>query len=464
MDAQYKAVIALLLLFHVLYPATVAEVVGRYIEPQESYSIEKISVGGKDYWIVKVNNEETFIVDYNSNIIWEKESLRNVLTSYSREKADFENKRKYIQSSISIFNESQYPERRDCERITGVDKMECLDKESCIKACYAVPLCAMQIRDKLIDSILDWNNQRKAVDEKIIDAKNKVSTLETKQDFDNAKTAIRSMIDEMRKLEGMDIYNVDRYCGNMSIDYNTAEKAEEYAQEIASMFGSERIVIARADSIYSKAIGRKEYIETRDETYAKIYANLSTRYDEVEKMYSNAMFTDNETEGLLIGLENCTAIMRGLKSEGKYKVAIDTGSECLNELAGIKTRLQTYIAQYDIMESKGKNVLAMIEKAKPKVYNTSYENDLVDLEREIKLILKEKVQRSKINEYSKRVSEIESEVNTIVARAVLEEETNASGTGQNAEVVGKKEGVMTYICSIINAIESFLGISLGVCS
>lgn|GEM_PF-3828717 len=438
---------------------TVAQVAGSYVEPQETSSMEKITVGGSNYWIIRINGEETFIINQKAEIVKDKAVIEELLINYMKENVNLEQKKTQILGYIEAFNESQYPLREECERTTGVDKMPCDDKESCLKACYAVPLCAMQVRDDLVEAIREWNALRNDVDAAIVNAKQKAGDLNTQQDYEEMSGLIQEMRTAMEEMDAHKIYTIP-YCKRMAVDYDSADAAKINADEIATALGGVGAIITRADGIYAKTNERLTYWENRVEMYKQAYSNVVMKYNEVKSLYDKAGFVDGGIEGSLNEAANYSVIMKSLKDEGKYKIAIQQGGAYNATLSNLKISVQTTSAQYDNMKHRAETVLESIGKAKETLNSTAYMANLTLLEDEVNGVLSRKVNKSEINSLSSRMDEIDTEVKVMIANAILEEKSDNGTSG-----VGGTSAT-SIICQILDAIKSALGFSvdfLGIC-
>ncbi len=480
----YFLFIITLLAFSALAHSTPAQVAKSYTEPDEQFRLEKITADGNNYWIVVIDGSKELLIDSSDNLVDDKGEIERIFTTNLIEESEVSVKTDAIRDGIDAFNASQYPNRTDCERITGVDKKECYDKESCIKACYAVPLCAMQIRDDLIDSILEWNTLRAEVDSAIQNAKNKADALngEDADKYRDVKNAIQNMIDKMEEFENANLYSI-AYCAPMEIDYDAAEDAAANADSVWMVLGSYDDVVAEANELHKNMNERVEYFSNRAEMYQNVYSQVLNLYNEVSNEYEKQRFTEDEIDEMLSDASNYTSIMKQLKSSGRYREAIDAGNEYVQELNAMKNRIKVYSVQYEVLKNKADDALERIEKAKLKVKSRSSKHKLDGLKAEINRMINFKIDAKNISSYSERIDEINDEVKTIVANAVLEEEEESQDAMEDAEQTVKEEVevdsgeekeelkisdvVLKSLCNALHSIGEVLGVDvagmLGVC-
>ncbi|MEM3364289.1 MAG: hypothetical protein QXS93_02145 [Candidatus Micrarchaeia archaeon] len=460
------AIIAVMV-FAVGFAASPAQVAGEYIEPQEKYELNKLSAWGKDYWIITVDGVEMMMIGDDSKVMMDTDSIAAVLVQNIWETSGVDEKTARIRELIRAFNESEYPERVVCERITGVDAMPCYDKESCIKACYRVPLCAMQIRDDLIYSIMSWNIQRKAVDNSILAASEKAKNPKTEEDYRELCRLIQNMSDTMKIMDDNKLYDYP-YCEEMHPTYDNANEAKGLCEDIVTTLATVPQARERAAKIKVQTDTRIKYLETREKTYLEEYGAVYDLYNSIKSMYSKADWKDNATEASIKSAENYTTEISQLKNDGKYKLAIKLAGQYKSILTNLKAEVQMTNAQYELMKSKAKADLDAIVNARKKLNGTKYDKNLTNYSNEIKEVLGRKVNKSEITELTKRMDEIDASVKMMVAEAVLNNEIVEEDKGKNVlpdipinttmgEKVGGSDGVL---CGIIRYLNSLLGFSI----
>ena len=462
MNARFLIAVIILLLPMLSFSTTVAQVASAYVEPQETYEMSKITVGGDDYWIITIDGVETFVIGDDTQIIQSKEQIANILIQNMKDTSGIDAKRKQIGELVNKFNESQYPERTACERITGVDALPCYDKETCMKACYRVPLCAMQIRDALVLAIRDWNSARQEVDKRLVAVKQKMQKLESENDYRELSLLLQNMSNAMEVMDANELYDYP-YCEEMHPDYNSVKQAIELSNNNAAALSTISSINTRAEGIYNKMNERMNYWNTREKTYKEKYGQVIDKYEEIKKMYSSAGWKDNATESAISGAANYSEELREYSAKGEYKIAIKKADEYLVALAKLKSDLQTTDARYVVLKNKAGETLKNIENAKMKLNGTKYYENLTAYEKEVKDVLSAKVLKNEIGNLVNRMDEIDASVKNSVAEAVLNGESGNT-TGTPGIQVGGGGG--NPLCGIINAISSVLGFSvdfMGLC-
>lgn len=413
-------IMLLALLAQCVNATTVAQAAQSFIEPSESYALNEFSAGGHKYWVMKIGNVETFVLNERAETLNTQKEIEDVLVLNMRETAKVSDKQKEIIEMLRKVNQSEYPQRAECERYTGVDKMPCYDKESCIKACYAVPLCAMQIRDDLVYAILEWNTARQELDKQMIEAFLLYeSGLDTPQEYSQMKNELEDIDDALHTLDESRIYKIP-YCKNMSIDYGALGIAIDDAEAISQALASEAAVRERARRIYNNGVDRLKYLETREATYRVVIGDVVDGYGKAESLYKGAMYVDSEIEAKIEEAKNSSLEVKALAEEGNYKRAIDKGKLLNASLDKLLFSIKAYNAQYSQLKSKWDAVVSQIGLAEEKIdMGSEYGGRLRSLKSEAEQMLKGKIRREDMGNYSGRLDEIEVEVKAIVADAVL---------------------------------------------
>ncbi|MEM0437767.1 MAG: hypothetical protein QXU54_00525, partial [Candidatus Micrarchaeia archaeon] len=408
------------LLVQCVNATTVAQAAQSFAEPAETYTLSEFSAGGHKYWVMKIGSVETFVFNERAETLNTQKEIEDVLILNLYESSQVSEKNREIIEMLRRVNQSEYPARTECERTTGVDKMPCYDKESCIKACYAVPLCAMQIRDDLVYAILEWNTARQELDKQMIEAFILYeSGLDTSQEYAEMEDELEDIDDALHKLEDSRIYDIP-YCKNMSIDYGALDIAIDDAEALSQALASESAVRERAKRIYNNGQARLKYLETREATYRAVVGDVVDGYAKAESLYNNAMYVDDEINVKIAEIKNSSFEIKKLAEEGNYRQAIDKGKLLNASIDKLLFSIKAYSVQYDQLRSKRDQVLSQITQAEQKIdMGSEYGGRLKGLKSEVEQMLNGKIKREDMGNYSARLGEIEVEVKAVVADAVL---------------------------------------------
>ncbi len=163
-----KAVFALIALALVLLPhgASVAEAfMETRAEADSEVSYYRLA-GSGEYVIASLNGAEAFLV---SNVTGEQVTDLAVVESMLREdvygRARFANRSAEIGLIIEEFNRSRGVGERQCRQYTGTGSFPCIDRESCIVACFSVPVCSALVNaDGFWGAIFNWSSKTGRID------------------------------------------------------------------------------------------------------------------------------------------------------------------------------------------------------------------------------------------------------------------------------------------------------------
>lgn len=163
-----KAVFALIALALVLLPhgASIAEAfMGANSEADSEVSYYRLA-GSGEYVIASLGGAEAFLV---SNVTGEQVTDLAVVESMLREdvygRARFANRSAELGLVIAEFNRSRGAGEQKCRQYTGTGSFPCIDRESCIVACFSVPVCSALVNaDGFWGAIFNWSSKTGRID------------------------------------------------------------------------------------------------------------------------------------------------------------------------------------------------------------------------------------------------------------------------------------------------------------
>lgn len=415
-----KKVLLILSLFcFVLFSQTVAQVANQYIEPSENYVLTKITSGGNDYWIINVNGRDELLIDSTPKLIQNKNEITNILITKFEEESMIEYKREQIHSFISQFQESQDPQRNTCEQYTGVDRMPCYDKESCLKSCYSVPICSMIRSEPFIFTILDWNIVREKVDEsfsKVYDDLEKANTI---SGYSRLRSSINILKSDMEEMEENGLYTVYGFCGEMDLSYSSLNSATTTILEIEDSLSSEPTVRNKANELYTFTNERVNFLNERNRLYTEIHVKVLDLFKENEDNYRNSKVYDEDVEISLAVASTYIDDMLESKNEGNYKIAIQKGNTYYSTLSQLKVDINSLVVRRREIDHEANKVIETFEKSIPILYRTKYQNNLTLIRRDVDRILGMRILSSELTNTKAKMIEYDEQIKDMVSDCVL---------------------------------------------
>jgi hypothetical protein len=414
-----KVILILSLLCFVLFSQTVAQVANLYVEPSENYILTKITSGGNDYWIINIQGNDELLIDSTPALLTEKTKITNVLITRFEEESMIDYRREQVRDFISQFEESQYPHRRTCEQYTGVDKMPCYDRDSCLKACFAVPICSMIKSEPFIYTILDWNTAKNKVDNSFSNVYEDLENAKTISDYSKLRNSITSLENDMDEMEKNGLYSVYGFCKDMDISYDSLDYAKSIILDIEEALGSESLVKQKANSIHAFTTERTTFIRERPALYTEIHVKVLDLFKENEDNYRNSKVYDEKIEVSLALASTYVDDMLESKNEGNYKIAIDKGNTYHSILSSLKTDINAFVVRRREVDYEANKALETYEKSLPILKNTKYDSNITSIKNEIERVKGIRIVSNQLNYYKGRMIEFDEQIKEMVSDCVL---------------------------------------------
>jgi len=479
-----KKVLFILSLFcFVLFSQTVAQVAVQYIEPAETYILTEISAGGNKYWIVNIAGQDELLIDSTPKLIQDKTEITNVFVTRFEEESMIQYRREQVNDFLLQFNESQYPNRKTCEQYTGVDKMPCYDRDSCLKACYAVPICSMIKSEPFIYTILDWNTAKDEVDESLNEVLIDLENAKTITDYSNLRKSINSLEDDMEEVEENGLYSVYGFCKDMDISYVSLDSAKSIILDIESSLSSESSIRQKANSIYDATTERVNFIKNRPALYTEIHVKVLDLFNECETLYKNSKVYDEPIEIKIATASVYVDDMLASKNQGNYKIAIEKGNSYYSTLSKLKIDINTLVVKRKEVDYEANKALETYEKGLPVLKDTKYDSNLTSIKNEIERVKGIRIVSNELTYYKGRMIEFDENIKDMVSDCALngcekivevEEEDKLNETEnedlnetedeivEEEEIIEEeKEVVLSPIDSFINTVTSIINNIIG---
>lgn len=206
--------------FIIASPADVNLFVYSYLLDNETFTKTPFNLSDGEYYIVNIP-EPSFIVsasDGKVRMLTEKQEIQNALVGYyatlgiTQEDLKVEQEYKNeLLKLVDLYNATREKEY-ECRAYIGIDRFECVDYETCWRACYT-PVCQqMKIGAgrKFLDLIWDFSNLTNSIDSNLSAFKQKLSSLSqltSLDELDELLKLIRNMKNNSVAINNNEIFN-----------------------------------------------------------------------------------------------------------------------------------------------------------------------------------------------------------------------------------------------------------------
>ncbi|MEM3555973.1 MAG: hypothetical protein QXF56_04615 [Candidatus Micrarchaeia archaeon] len=268
--------LAFLLLFSIYVKAGVGDVnlfVYDYLNENETFTKTPFNLTDGEYYIINITGEPCFLVsiphDGEVRMLTEREEIKNALLGYYETlgitsedlKIDETYKNQLIQlvESYNSTRDNEY----ECRTYIGIDRFECVDYDTCWRACYT-PVC-QQVKigagKKFLDLIWDFSNLTFSIDSNISAFEEKLSSLsqlKNLSEVDELVQLIRNMKNKSIAVNNNEIFNPMAMGFCHVVDYNLTHLTQA---EILLLTKRERVaplltVEETADELYKSTLER----------------------------------------------------------------------------------------------------------------------------------------------------------------------------------------------------------------
>lgn len=439
-----KALLLFSFMLTILFSQTVAQIALEYVEPSETYILTKITSGGNNYWIVNIEGEDTLIIDSTPSLITSESQISDILITKFKEESMINYKKEQTRDFILQFNQSQYPDRKTCEQYTGVNKMPCFDKESCLKACFAVPICSMVKSEPFILTILDWNNKKITMDEELSNVLSKLENADSSSEYAGVRNSIKSLKTKMEDLESNGLYDVYGFCKDMNISYISLTSANNLILEIENSLINENTIQNKANNIYKLTTERVNFVQERSDLYNEAYMKIYNAFKECEDNYKKSNVYDSDVELKLATASTYTNDMMEIKNEGNYRIAINKSNEYYSKLLSLKTTINNLSIQRKEVNIEANKTIELLKKSYPTLKNTKYYSNFTFIREEVEKVLVMRIVSSDLLNTKEKMVEYNEQVKEMVSDCVLngcdiieeeiENETNETNETNEPEI------------------------------
>lgn len=156
--------------------AELQETVYPYLKTGETYKDKTVRCENQKYELILINDKETFVLEKRGDryyFVEDKETIYDVLNwyyvNYQKITPEIQFENLYdVKEDIEHFFEDRKGREDECEQYTGIDRLPCYDRDTCLVACRTVYICdtySFGIGMDFIDLILDFKQNIDSLDE-----------------------------------------------------------------------------------------------------------------------------------------------------------------------------------------------------------------------------------------------------------------------------------------------------------
>ena len=193
-----------------------------YLAENESFTTTYFDLPNESYCIVRINNEESFILRIPPNetirMLATKDEIKQAFLTYysiygvTKEKLDLNvSHADELLSLIGSYNKTREKEF-ECKSYLGIDKLACIDFETCLKAC-STPICR-DLRtaggERFITSLWALSNQSSRIDSDLLALASKLGSnpkLDTPGSVDELTKLLDDLMDSSAEVKANDLFN-----------------------------------------------------------------------------------------------------------------------------------------------------------------------------------------------------------------------------------------------------------------
>ncbi|MEM3400073.1 MAG: hypothetical protein QXP42_04550 [Candidatus Micrarchaeia archaeon] len=436
MEKPLKSALALFLLlfFQCLHAQTVEERVGKKIGQyllNESFSVQPLSVGGIDYYLVCVDGTDTFLLKALPNtdlfIVDSDREIAFVLRAHYRKY--YEKSVAELRDYILLFNRSREPKESACKRDLGIDLYPCYDRDSCLKACYT-PVCqGARTELAFLDAMRDFYRDAREIDTAVDEMNNGLYAY-AGSDYEQGKlpafglfgrieTAISNLDKNKIFLSVIDMGYM--FCNPIPFNTTALETAKNKLIEIANHQPTVGSADSKASEIVLNTRRRIEAYEKRIQEYnlrlALLKSNVSADFESVREVveFSEQRMHSPELTALL---ENLNESKGSIIANDNLTHAELLASDFAKEASRVNSTALYLLSVYDTLIIRSNSLTSRLIDAKTKFQYTYSIREIKKLEerkRAVDQILSSPVNVWEIQKIRNELNEIEESLNKIEA-------------------------------------------------
>ncbi|PIN83205.1 hypothetical protein COV61_03805 [Candidatus Micrarchaeota archaeon CG11_big_fil_rev_8_21_14_0_20_47_5] len=423
-----KFLFALMLFSAILFSASLNELIKQKTEPMDEVVQTPLLSKTDTCTLLKLNGEETFIYCQNAGaFLPDEQKIREALVNNVYETAQYDAKTQAADSAVSSFASGKDEDEKKCDQYLGVDKLPCTDRETCVVACFAVPLCDSQINGAgFWEAMLDYTQKTAQLDSELssfsgIDDSNldvKISKLNSMILI--ASNLSQSNIFRNRTDTGCDVFGAQCFEFCKKTDYGTEnlESAKAGLVQLKTDLQQVNAQTSRASAIYAQTQKQNTYLAERGQRYLNLKMTVALKTQSLNNSFAelSKKVSDSKVPPLLSTLSNYSAEINSLGTGGNYRKAFAKGELFNFTSKEAETAISAMSGQYSSLIKKFEQVTQKYTSALPLLANgseirTEYNSTSVKLSVQIS--------SSDISKLSASVDSLNAKLNDVIAQAAL---------------------------------------------
>ncbi|MEM3400072.1 MAG: hypothetical protein QXP42_04545 [Candidatus Micrarchaeia archaeon] len=425
-----------------------------YVEPSEKYQLLPFHVSSGNYTLVVIEGKETFMIDVDPLVILnESEKVKGIFAERVFIDANYDQSIQHILKNIDIFNASRHPSERICRQYTGTDRFECIDHDSCLFACYSVPVCTDTIAaEGFLQSIKEWSTLVYLLDGNITKLKTKVNSgLRSAGDADDALSIVDSI---QRTVSAINASKLVQTCGDCfnfcpPPDYNMSaiKNVRTLLSSLRSNLQALDSIDNRTGTLFVNMQERFEYINNRNARYkaltSKMFSIKPTLF--ARAGISLNCINDTELSMALTLLENLTGEIAEAGKSGEYHRAF-LMEEAFDELVSeINETINEDVSLCNMLRNKTADMLKRIDlAAKLSAGNITLETHAALLLTQAKTIEEKTnttVEKSEVASINSDIDSLIQEADDLIVNATLYQNEKKASESINQTGAGADKGL-----------------------
>ena len=265
----------------------------KYLEPNIAYSVQKLDTPNGQAVLVSIGGNETFVAkDWDGSLAATKEEILPILQSSLISSSDYEQDANDTKIALAKILEKFQYSHEECFRLSGMDKFDCHDRESCVLAAFSTPLSSTVINaDGFWEAMLDFKNQDAALKSELDGLEKELGSPNATEKYSAGIYARMQKIDEMEMALGGHPFFLDgsdegcgfggkKVCYDFCPSQNWSESRQEFLAlqtrwgQAQTALGQMDAQTARASNIEANTAQWLQYTKNRDAIWAAEYADV----------------------------------------------------------------------------------------------------------------------------------------------------------------------------------------------